>query len=96
MSKSILIVDTPENCNECPFFNSYYFGEHCGATEEKIKYDYDTFQYTKSDWCPLLSLPERKDLTIYTAGHTGLDNVIKHAHDQGYNDCLDEIKGASL
>ena len=93
---SILITSTPTECRECPCINGTDFGAFCGVTDKELIYDYEISEYTKPPWCPLCSLPEPKDLTQYTTGSTNLDKVIQYAHDQGYNDCLNEIKGANI
>lgn len=71
MSKSVLVVDTPENCYDCPFGTSY-----CGKIEyvgycelaDCLDYDvilmteehYDCESKSRPDWCPLKPLPEKK------------------------------------
>ena len=34
MSKSVLVIDTPENCYDCPFGTAF---EECGVEEEKME-----------------------------------------------------------
>lgn len=105
MNKSVLIIDTPRSCVTCPlsFYNDYYKEHQCRGREyyRTIKDYKEQGRYIgpddkRPDWCPLLPLPERKDLTKYTTGSTGLDKVIQYAHDQGYNDCLSELIGGNL
>ena len=87
MSKSILIMDTPKNCDECPLVNSLYFGVWCNSTGKELE---DT--HTKPDWCPLSLLPERINLRQYVDNCAAdMNSVIAYAYAQGYNDCLDEI-----
>jgi hypothetical protein len=91
MSKSIIILDTPDSCAECPLFNGFYSDMTCRANNWSINYPFpETF---RQEWCPLSPLPEPKDLTQYTTGSTNLDKVVQYAHDQGFNDCLYELKG---
>lgn len=49
----------------------------------------------KPDWCPLSPLPLKKDLTKYIMRGDGksMTHLIQYIHDQGYNDCLEEILG---
>ena len=50
MSKSLLVIDTPETCSECPLFEiELYRGCRLGGDhwEDKPK------------WCPLRPLPEK-------------------------------------
>lgn len=71
MSKSALVIDTPENCYDCPFGISY-----CGELEYEglceladcLDYDivlmteehYDCESKSRPDWCPLKPLPEKR------------------------------------
>ena len=68
MSKSVLVIDTPENCYDCPFGTAY-----CGELEyeglceladcldcveiliTEEHYDYESKSRPK--WCPLKPLP---------------------------------------
>lgn len=52
MSKSILVIDTPENCCGCDL----EYGHYCG--KEKRYIDEEEFE-TIPDWCPLRYLPEK-------------------------------------
>lgn len=70
MSKSVLVIDTPENCYDCPFGTAY-----CGELEyvgycelaDCLDYDvilmteehYDCESKSRPDWCPLKPLPEK-------------------------------------
>lgn len=95
MSKSILVLKTPSNCRTCPLrYDSYGQCEVCIVKDEVVDSFYETD--TKPKWCPLIPLPEPKDLSKYTTGSTDLYNVIQYSHDQGYNDCLYEINGGNL
>lgn len=81
MSKSILAIDTPENCCSCDL----EYGHYCG--KEKRYIDEEEFE-TIPDWCPLRDLPEKKDME---PGKT----IIRAAQYEGWNMCIDEIlKGA--
>jgi hypothetical protein len=48
MSKSVLLVDTPEKCEDCKLLY------HCHKYENVIIFN------TKPDWCPLKELPEHE------------------------------------
>lgn len=70
MSKSVLVIDTPENCYDCPFGTAY-----CGELEyvgycelaDCLNYDvilmteehYDYESKSRPEWCPLKPLPEK-------------------------------------
>lgn len=95
MNKSIIVLDTPTNCGQCRLrYDSYGQCEVCILADDVVDHFYET--NTKPEWCPLLPMPEPKDLTQYTTGSTSLDKVIQYAHDQGFNDCIYEINGGNL
>lgn len=89
MSKSILVINTPNNCLNCPIrYDSYGEVDICGAKDDII-YDY----LSKPDWCPLSPLPPKKDLMKYImrGDAKSMTHLVQYMHDQGYNDCLEEI-----
>ena len=99
MSKSVLVLDTPKNCYDCPFGTAY-----CGELEyvgycelaDCLDYDvilmteehYDCESKSRPDWCPLKPLPEKFD-----------DEKERKLGDFeplfkiGWNACIDEITG---
>ena len=97
MSKSALVIDTPENCYDCPFGISYCGElEYEGLRELAYCLDYDVFLMTEEhydcesksrpDWCPLKPLPEKSttenDMADYQCGMV-----------DGRNQYIDEIAG---
>lgn len=93
MSKSVLVIDTPQTCKDCACFSALYDRVFCGATDEIIEYDYDTLEYIKPSWCPLSPLPDRRDLKDLTYGDIGISGVTQYNYRQGWNDCIDSIIG---
>ena len=87
MSKSILVIDTPECCGKCPCFLEAATG-CCGVNGKEID------SHGKPGWCPLLDFPKEKYFAIeYCVGNK--ENCIESYVD-GYNACIDEIlKGAN-
>lgn len=87
MSKSVLIVDTPKNCDECRFCKHEYPYPYCRITIKSIN-DLNTIQ----DWCPLSLIPERKILRQY-ADNTALnmESIMAYQYAQGWNDCIYEL-----
>jgi hypothetical protein len=85
MGKVILVTDMPNECRDCPCFDSNDFGTYCGVTDKEIKYDYDKFEYTIPLWCPLKEVPKEKDWSEvpYEADCT--------SYIRGWSDCLDKI-----
>lgn len=97
MSKSALVIDTPENCYDCPFGTDYCSDlEYDGLCELADRLDYDLVLMTEEyydcesklrpDWCPLKPLPEKStienDMVDYQCGLV-----------DGWNQCIDEITG---
>lgn len=100
MSKSVLVIDTPENCYDCPFGTAYcgeleYVGlcelADCLDCDEILMTEehYDCESKSRPDWCPLKPLPERKEYIV------PIDNVEaqKDIIAVGYNTCINEITG---
>lgn len=96
MSKSILVIDTPENCRECLChftdmvgFESgkeKFFRFLCGVKNREIT---ENVNIDRQDWCPILDLPKKKEQTVFPKWYyDGWNN--------GFNACIDEIlKGAN-
>ena len=49
MSKSILVIDTPKNCEDCPFYENEY-GYYCAGIVKN---------------CPLKPIPEKRKYLDY-------------------------------
>ena len=76
MAKAVLVMDMPENCEDCPamrIVNGYYI---CQAKRNLNRSE------KRPDWCPLRELPER-------ANHP--EHWDNGRFDKGWNACLDEI-----
>lgn len=70
MSKSVLVIDTPENCYDC-LFGTAYCGklEYAGCCELAYRLNqdvilmteehYDRESKSRPEWCPLMDLPEK-------------------------------------
>nr|DAL99136.1 MAG TPA: hypothetical protein [Caudoviricetes sp.]DAR21139.1 MAG TPA: hypothetical protein [Caudoviricetes sp.] len=97
MSKSVLVMETPENCYVCPFGTAYCSAlEYEGLCELADCLDcdvilmteehYDCESKSRPDWCPLMDLPE-KDNGDYPA------NTSDAGFAEGWNQCIDEITG---
>ena len=84
MSKSALVIDTPETCYSCYLRKLIRDWPYCAAKSERIK---DSM--VKPDWCPLKPLPEKNtaenDMTDYQCGMV-----------DGWNGCIDEIAGGEV
>ena len=82
MAKAVLVMDNPEDCTMCKFWNSK--DDECYATGvEELSLNSEE---AKPDWCPLRELPEKMpDL------EHGYENVEKSIIRTGWNACLDAI-----
>ena len=81
MSKSILVMNTPEACIDCPC----HFAEESGKVwcgKEKKELLADDIETYKPDWCPLKEIPRKKP-----------DKAMGEWLDFncGYNACIHEI-----
>ena len=88
MSKSVIVIDTPNSCIECPCCIRTEMDTYCGMTDMQLEYDFEQRMYARHNWCPLKELPEKhKELSIkeYEFGSIGL------AFTQGWNACLKNI-----
>lgn len=94
MSKSVLLIDTPEICVDCIFCQEYrtksreytYCYVTNGDSENDMKLIDCIYGYrqSKPDWCPLKELPSKKKW-----------GEIYNGNVKGWNDCLREIIGGS-
>lgn len=92
MSKSILVIDTPEGCVRCDCCHTkdYDFRERidgekiCGIENMNVDDYCDGINLRKPDWCPLRVLPEKKDME---PGKT----IIRAVQHEGWNMCIDKI-----
>ena len=87
MSKSILVIDTPKCCRECPVCASYAESAFspreywCSPMDNR-----DAEPEGKPDWCPLKPVPEYE--LVWSDDE-------KSDWERGYNACLDEILGGN-
>ena len=92
-NKSILVMETPSSCVMCPLsvYNVMYDEYMCQGTDNYNR-TIETYG-DKPSWCPLTVLPSHKDLTKYIMrGDTrSMTHLVQYIHDQGFNDCLDDI-----
>lgn len=84
MSKSVLVIDTPENCYSCclrhePIRNLPF----CAVKLKGIK-----DSSVKPDRCPLRPLPEKNKAQKVASGY-------ELGYEDGWNKCLAEISGGA-
>lgn len=95
MSKSVLVIDTPETCLDCGFCFELDEGINacCSVMDDEndkglcrdIQCDGGYCQ-NKPDWCPLKELPEEEHDTYY------LDEYYD-GYDDGWNEFRERILG---
>nr|DAL44126.1 MAG TPA_asm: hypothetical protein [Caudoviricetes sp.] len=101
MSKSVLVMNTPENCYDCPFGTEYCGNleyEGCCELADCLDYDvilmteehYDYESKSRPEWCPLKPLPEKMIIPRGARNTDGLEYA------SGYNTCINEIKGGEV
>ena len=84
MSKSIVVINTPKKCLECPF---------CNSSDECILQNEDANIAAADSWddlmfgCPLKTLP--KKISMKKPGE------YEYGKMHGWNQCIDEIVGKS-
>lgn len=92
MSKSILVIDTPEACIDCPC----HFVEDTGIVwcgiKKKVLLAKD-IEVFKPDWCPLRDLPEKKSPKKFCNVVNGrkLWGFHMSGFNKGFNACINEI-----
>lgn len=95
MTKGIIVVNIPNQCDECI---AYYVGlghDICGITERKVDWD------EKPDWCPIKPMPEKIDVPDFDdsikAKNKNAEEVGMYMYDRGhyrgYNICIDKLLG---
>ena len=90
MSKSILVIDTPESCRSCYLRGFTLALKYCKVESEHIK---DTS--VKPDWCPLKPLPDKMKLTGVYGREYFQSNGKMPSYKIGWNDCIDAITGGN-
>lgn len=94
--KAVLIMDMPANCLRCRFLSksvhSINGNRYCklDAVEPIVSGDYKIeFKEMdkRADFCPLIAIPERRDVRTYGTGERGYYEA------RGFNACLDEVTG---
>ena len=83
MSKSVLVIDTPENCGKCKFISEFW----CRAMNGRRVPNNDVIP----NWCPLKPLPEKKEYIVPINNVESQKDIIA----VGWNACLREITETS-
>lgn len=78
MSKAVLVIDMPRDCEECPLYDEYQM--RCFYLKND-KYAVDNIP----KWCPLKPMP------AYDWHEEGKENECEEWYRNGWNACLEEI-----
>lgn len=88
MSKSVLVIDTPESCTECKIGHDMSgYMEVCIICQVANKVTLNDEAESIPDWCPLKPLPEKMTGVVLTEHWNGVK--------KGWNGCIDAITGES-
>lgn len=88
MSKSMLVIDTPERCIDCEIGQNHSnILETCVSCPVAGKWAIDKEVESIPDWCPLKPLPEKMAGVVLTEHWGGVK--------KGWNACIDAITGGN-
>nr|DAM66125.1 MAG TPA: hypothetical protein [Caudoviricetes sp.] len=87
MSKSVLVIDMPEDCGKCKFISEFW----CRAMNGRRVPNNDVIP----NWCPLKPLPEKMKLTGVYNREYFQSNGKMPSYKIGWNDCIDKITGGN-
>ena len=82
MNKSILVIDTPENCIGCDFSDCELREYYCERVKRYLKGSEG--EESRPDWCPILCLPKKEEVD------TSLSEI-EFFRRIGWNACINEI-----
>lgn len=78
MGRSILVIETPENCEKCQLCSfGNYRAIRCVVNDQAI---FLKDIEHKPSWCPLQNMPEKY-------------KIVSMDFERGYNACIDEMLG---
>ena len=82
--KAILVIDMPEQCDDCDFCQGGYLLSYlCGLTGEEFEF----VNGERKQFCPLKPLPDKIDQGYPPCG------VYYEGYGDGWDDCIDKILG---
>lgn len=86
MSKSVIVIDTPNSCMQCPCCICTEMDTYCGMNDMQLEYDFEQRIYAIPNWCPLKELPKGIDAYVPY-------DVDYYSFRRGWYDCLENILG---
>lgn len=97
MSKSVLVIDTPERCTYCKIGQNYIsIIENCVFCPIAGKSTLGEVAETIPDWCPLKPLPEKMKIAGLYKGEYFKEGDRPPSYKIGWNNCIDEITGGEV
>ena len=82
--KAVLVIDMPNNCEECKIIHLQGHGESICDSGDWSK---------RPDWCPLKPLPQTIAYEMTDTQTTKAVELIDNAFKLGWNTCLNVITG---
>ena len=93
MSKAVLVMDMPENCEHCACKYPSYKDDalyDCAITGKTVPINGGRYG-KKPDWCPLWELPEKMELCgVYNSEYYAKGDKMP-SYKAGWNACIDAI-----
>lgn len=85
--KSLLIIDTPKSCGDCPCIHDELW--MCQADKEYREGEYSSVPL----WCPLKPMPQKKETYKFKdLEDVKMIRLIENAQVVGWNDCIEELE----
>lgn len=90
MSKSALVMETPENCMECPLLTD---SDECIMQNKEA--NRKAGSYTKlKEGCPLREMPEKKEV-MGVPRIPSMSDFERRGFQKGWNACINTITGGT-
>lgn len=87
MSKSVLIINTPKNCMDCPLAEFNPECELCYGAGKNLDI---MFANKKPDWCPLREITRKSPTKLPLMADMPMEYT---DYEKGWNDCIKKILG---
>lgn len=88
MSKSILVIDTPKHCSECPLLNG---SDECTVQDDDANFNASDSWDELMKGCPLREVPKKMKVTGKYNQEYFQKGGKMPSYKVGWNDCVDEL-----
>lgn len=88
MRKSILVIDTPKHCSECPLLNG---SDECTVQDDDANFNASDSWDELMKGCPLRELPKKMKVTGRYNQEYFQKGGKMPSYKVGWNDCVDEL-----